>query len=141
MPPPPPPITPNPLPTSPNSVPPSQQPLLPIVSSNTLPTANTLQPVGQQPTEAVQAQNNRPTSFLSFFIQHIRTDAQTKLCKRRYSPSLLFINQVCRAYNVYFMGVHRPCHLVSHTVYVIFCLDIFNYMASSDHQVRSSWAQ
>ncbi|PPQ90771.1 hypothetical protein CVT25_010160 [Psilocybe cyanescens] len=79
VPPPPPPITPNPLPTSPNSVPPSQQPLLPIVSSNTLPTANTLQPVGQQPTEAVQAQNNRPTSFLSFFIQHIRTDAQTKL--------------------------------------------------------------
>lgn len=39
-------------------------------------------PTTQQPTTLVQAANNSPpTTFFAFFIHHVRTDPQARMCK------------------------------------------------------------
>lgn len=51
---------------------------------NSVPTvapAHNLVPAAQQPTTVIQADNSPPTSFLAFFIHHIRTDPQARMCK------------------------------------------------------------
>lgn len=57
---------------------PSQQPLLPLHS----PTPNQTTAPSINPTTATNqaANTNPPTTFFSFFIHHVRTDPQARLC-------------------------------------------------------------
>lgn len=100
-------------------------------------------PAPQQPATLLQAANTRPpASFLAFFIHHIRTDPQARMCKViRNFIVRIFLTLPFRVNSNYLSDVYCPRNLVS-TAFVNFCrYHILFYLGTSNCPIGPSRSQ
>lgn len=94
------------------------------------------------PTANADAQTPAPAtpSFISFFIQHIRTDPQARLCRAHIffqSPMILStdVAQLARGDIVHLLNIYRPDHPFSDAFNDIRCRFVFVDMVATDCEI------
>lgn len=93
------------------------------------------------PATAPATTNRQQQSFFSFFIHHIRTDPQAKLCKYAAFFPEAEAHERVRGHVVHFLICHSSGHFVSSTLNDIHLLDPFNNLVTSNHPIGATWKE
>jgi len=103
---------------------------------NTTPPPSGLPTGTQQPTTVAA-----PTSFLAFFIHHIRTDPQARMCKDMTTLLQFCLTKSPRVNINYLSNTYHPRNHVP-TAFVNLCRQyVLFHLGPSNHPIRPSWPQ